>query len=68
MISKSCDISSDREQFNKARRIYNEAVKNSGFNETFRLSSRIPKSRYRERNIILFNPPFSSNIKANVGK
>ena len=40
----------------------------SGFNETLRFSPTILTRSHRGRNIIWFNPPFSSNVKTNVGK
>ena len=69
MISKRLsDISSDKEHFDKATPIYNEALENRGFNETLKVLPTIPSRRHRGRNIIWFNPPFSSNVKTNVGK
>ena len=63
MISKRlCDIFNDKEHFDKAATIYNEALKNSGFNETLKFSPTIPTTRHRGKNIISFNPPFSSNV------
>ena len=69
MISKRLsDISSDKEHFAKAAPVYTEALKNSGFNETLKFSPTVPTRRHRGRSIIWFNPPFSSNVKKNVGK
>ena len=69
MISKwLSDISRDKKHFDKAAPIYNEALKNSGFNETLKFLPTIPTRRHRRRSIIWFNPPFSSNVKTNVGK
>ena len=62
------DISSDKEHFDKAAPIYNEALKISGFNETLKFLPTLPTRRHRIRNIIWFNPSFSSNVKTNVGK
>ena len=50
MISKRLsDISSDKEHYDKAAPIYNEALKNSGFNETLKFSPKIPTRRHRGR-------------------
>ena len=69
IISKRLsDISSDNEHFDKVAPIYNEALKNSAFNETLNFLPSIPTRRHRGRKIIWFNPPFSSNVKTNVGK
>ena len=62
------DISSDKENFEKAAPIYNDVLKSGGFNETLRFSPLVPTRRHRGRNIIWFNPPFISNVKTNVGK
>ena len=61
-------ISSDKEHFDKAAPIFNEAQKNSGFNETLKFLPTIPTRLHRIRNIIWFNPPFNSNVKTNVGE
>ena len=64
IISKRLsDISRNKEHFEKAAPIYNEALKNSGFNEILKFSPSIPTKRLCERNITWSNPSFSSNIK-----
>ena len=64
MISnRLSDISSEKEHFDKAAPIFNEALKNSGFNETLKFSPTIPTRGQRGRYIIWFNLPFSSNVK-----
>ena len=69
MISKRVsDISSDSDHFNKTAPDYNTALKKSGFNENVKYSPSQPKHRYRKRQIIWFNPPYSMNVKSNVGK
>ena len=69
MISKRLsDISIEKEHFDKTAPIYNEVLKSSGSNEALKFSPTIPTRRHRGRNIIWFNPPFSSNVKTNVGK
>ena len=69
MISKRIsNISCDKECFDKAAPVYNNALKNSGFNENIKFTPRPPKRRKRSRNILWFNPPFSSNVKTNIGK
>ena len=69
MISKRLsDISSYKEHFDKAASIYNEVLKNGGFNETLKFLPTILVRRHRGRNILRFIPTFSSNVKKNVGK
>ena len=62
------DIFSDKEHFDKVAQIYNEALKNSGFNKILKLLSAIPTRRDRGRNIYWFDLSFSSNVKTNVGE
>ena len=69
MISKRIsNISCDKGCFDKAAPDYNNALKNSGFNEDIKLTPRSPKKRKRSRNILRFNPPFSSIVKTNIAK
>ena len=69
MISKRIsNISCDKECFDKAAPVYNNALRNSGFNENIKFTPRPPKRRKRSRSIIWFNAPFSSNVKTNIGK
>ena len=66
------EISSDKECFDNAKPIYQEALNKSGycynlsFNATLNQSPRPPRNR--KRNITLFNPPYSKNVETNVGK
>ena len=62
------DISGDKEYFDQAAPVYNEALKNCTFNETLKFLSSLPTRRHRGRNIIWFNPSFSNNVRTNVGK
>ena len=69
MISKSIsNLSCDKECFDKAALDYNNALKNSGFNENIKFTPWPPQRRKRCRNILWFNRPFSSNVKNNFGK
>ena len=69
MISKRIsDISCDKEFFDKAATVYNNALKNSGFHQNIKFTPRLPKRRKRSRNVLWFNPPFSSNMKTSIGK
>ena len=69
------DTSSNEEIFNNHIPIYEQALKNSGFNNYLpyrqpqHCNSRIQeKQKKRKRKIIQFNPPFSTNVKTNIGK
>ena len=68
------ETSSSEDLFNKSIKIYNKALKESGFtdelkylpNEVQQLENN--ERRKRKRKIIWFNPPYSKNVKTNVGK
>ena len=63
-------ISSDRTIFEKAAPYYNKALKESGYKESIMFDEKgdsVPK-RKRARNIIWYNPPYSMNVKTNIGK
>ena len=66
------DISSSEQIFVQAAPAYETALRDSGFDS--KLSYSEPErdqqqtKRNRRRKIIWFNPPFSANVKTNVGK
>ena len=66
------EISSDRHCFDNAKTVYQEALNKSGYN--YNLSYNEPRNeiqhsrKNRPRNILWYNPPFSKNVKTNVGK
>ena len=66
------EISSDRECFDNAKTVYQVALNTSGYN--YNLSYKESHNdtqqsrRNRPRNILWYNPPFSKNVKTNVGK
>ena len=69
MISKRIsNITCDKEYFDKAVPDYDNALKNSRFNENIKFTSRPPKRRKRGRNILWFNSSFSPNVTTNIGK
>lgn len=63
-----CEISCNEDEFYKAKHTYQSALENSDFSYNMEYKSYQPSSRKRKRNITYFNPPFSSNVKTNVGK
>ena len=65
------DISSDEHVFNEAAAPYQEALRKSGYTYSlkFKPSQQTPPNqKSRRRNIIWFNPPFSKNVKTNIGR
>ena len=68
MISnRISDLSSNEEIFNSVAPIYNQALKNSGFNEEIEFSKDRPRRRTRNRKIIFFNPPRHDSIRTCIG-
>ena len=62
------DISCNKEHFHKATPTYNNALKFSGFNENIQFTSIPAPRRNRNRKITWFNPPYSVNVKTNIGR
>ena len=61
-------MSCNKEYFVKAAPAYNNALNISGFNETIEFTATPPPRRNRNRKIIWFNPPYSVNVKTNIGR
>ena len=70
MISRRISsLSSSEEIFNQAAPIYNQALRNSGFDEPIKFSKKDDKiKRNRSRKIIYFHPPWSDQIESKIGK
>ena len=69
MIEKRVsEISCDKEEFDKAKHDYNKALEKSGFKEKIEFKEQPENRSRRRRKIIWFNPPYSSNVKSNIGK
>ena len=67
------DISSDESTFCNSLPIYSEALKKCGFYDKLTYSTKTAdydtsEKKTRKRKVIWFNPPFSLNVKTNVGK
>ena len=64
-------ISSSKEVFDDAKRVYQDALTASGYDYTLEFSDGSaacpPKRRQRGRNVIWYNPPYSKNVKTNIG-
>ena len=72
-------ISCNKNVFDRNIGIYNTALKNSGFDQTLTydeqdeptsdsVNAESNQTRKRKRNIIWCNPPYSMNVKTNIGK
>ena len=68
------ETSSNTDVFNRSIKIYKDALHESNFKEILKFVIPAPKNndenqkRKRKRNIIWFNPPYSKNVKTNIGK
>ena len=62
------DISASPEVFKQAAPEYEDALKNSGFDEKLDYCPERPARQVRKRKIIWYNPPFARNVKTNIGK
>ena len=64
-----CDISSSKEVFDQAVPLYQTALSQAGYDHKLEYSEP-PKvvKRKRKKEIIWFNPPFSMQLKTNVGR
>ncbi len=69
------DLCSNRDIYAKEIPSYETALKKSGFSEKLEYSPKVSdqshqvqNNKKRKRKIIWFNPPFSANVKTNVGK
>ena len=69
MIEKRIsEISCDKEEFDKAKNDYNKALEKSGFSQKIEYKNEHVNRSRRRRKVVWFNPPYSSNVKSNIGK
>ena len=62
-------LSCDETEFNKAKIKYKTALKISGYQATLKFKKPSQNTRRnRNRKVICFSPPFSLNVKTNIGK
>ena len=64
-------ISSSKAVFDLAAPVYQEALNKSGYTHKLEFKPKEPnctKKKNRKRNITWFNPPYSSNVKTQIGK
>ena len=63
------NLSCNEHEFNKAKPLYESALKSSGFNYSMKFEAPVNNAkRNRNRKVIWFNPPNSLNVKTNIGK
>lgn len=63
-------ISSNKEEFDKAKAPYQQALANSGYNHTLQYKPDQPtkKKQKRHKQVIWYNPPYSANVRTNIGR
>ena len=68
-------ISSSKEIFDNSKIIYEDTLKKSGFQNKLTYQQNIVQNtdehqekKKRKRNVIWYNPPYSVNVKTNIGK
>ena len=63
------NLQCNEHEFNKAKPLYESALKNSSFNYSMKFKAPVENARRnRNRKVIWFNPPYSLNVKTNIGK
>ncbi|QQP40972.1 Hypothetical protein FKW44_015206, partial [Caligus rogercresseyi] len=63
------NLSSNPEIFNQESHYYQNALDKSGYNFKLNFTLNEPKKRRkRKRKILWFNPPFSNNVRTNIGQ
>ena len=69
MINKRLsDLSCNQEEFDKAKNMYEKALRNSGFKSNLHYEKQQRTRKNRNRKITWFNPPFNKNVRTNIGK
>ena len=63
-----CEISCNEEEFRKAKYTYKDALEKCGYNDDMKYQKYQKEPMKRKRKIMYFNPPFSINVKTNIGK
>ena len=61
------DLSCNEDEFNKAKGLYESALKNAGHKHSLQYV-RQARRRPRNRKLLWFNPPFSKSVKTDIGK
>ena len=69
MINKRLsELSCDKNEFDKAKGIYEKALNESDFNTKLSYQNEPSERKNRNKKIIWFNPPYNESVKTNIGK
>ena len=62
-------LSINEDELNKAKPLYEKALKSSSFNKNLKFESIQEKpSQNRKRKVVWFNPPYNAEVKTNIGQ
>ena len=62
-------LSINQDEFNKAKPLYEKALKNSGFKKNIKFESIQEKpSRNRKKKVVWLHPPYNAEVKTNISK
>ena len=62
-------LSINEDESNKAKRLYEKALKSSGFNKNLKFENIQTKpSQKKKREVVWFNPPYNAEMKTNISK
>ena len=63
------ELSYNKNEFDKAKVSYEKSLQESGYKTSMPyVQAEVKTNKNRSRNIIWVKPPFSKNVKANIGK
>ena len=70
MINRRLSESScNKDEFDKAKVLYEKSLQESGYKTSMSYAqTEVKTNKNRSRNMFWFNPPFSENVKTNIGK
>ena len=68
MINKRLsELSCDKNEFDKAKGIYEKALIESDFNTKLSYENEQSARKNRKTKLLWFNPPYNESVKANIG-
>ena len=66
---KLSELSCNKDEFDKARLLYEKSLQESGYKTTMSYAqTEVKTNKNRNWDIIWFNPPISINVRNNIGK
>ena len=70
LSTRLSSLSINEDEFNKAKRLYENALKSSGFKKKkLKFESiQTTRSQNKQRKVVWFNPPYNADVKTSIGK